>query len=77
VSAPSSHGRTGWCHDDATGAERARFAVLHAHAYDWARRASLPAERAEDYAAWYAEEYVGDADPTDHRNAHDAWSARA
>lgn len=49
------HGREGYCHDEATPAEREAMTVLHRHAYNWA----LPYGRdeAEQYATRYAANY--------------------
>lgn len=55
------HGLTGYCHDDATPAERESFAFLHRHAFDWASvDGSLYRDEAERYAAWFAAEYYRD-----------------
>lgn len=60
------HGRTGYCHDDATPAERTAFANLYAHAFAWAakladvQRATL--DDAEAYAGWFAARAYNDDD---------------
>jgi hypothetical protein len=51
VTAACSHGRVGWCFDDATPAARADADFLYRHAYAYA----LPydgAQLAEEYATW-------------------------
>ncbi|AWY06685.1 hypothetical protein SEA_ZETA1847_51 [Microbacterium phage Zeta1847] len=45
------HGREGYCHDDASDAERRAVAFLYEHAYAYALPA-LGADEAEGYAAW-------------------------
>lgn len=48
------HGREGYCHDDATPAQRAAFDEAHAFAYAWAVGVHIERDIAEDYAGWYA-----------------------
>lgn len=51
-----SHGREGFCFDDASADDRTNFADAHRHAYTWATEsAKLPHDEAEAYAAHYSE----------------------
>lgn len=55
-----SHGLAGYCHNDATPAERKAFSTLYGHAYTWARDFQVLASNASEiYAAWYAAAFYG------------------
>lgn len=53
------HGVTGYCHDNATPAERDAFSALYGHAFDYA--VDRDRDTAEHYAAYYAGAYFRDA----------------
>jgi hypothetical protein len=54
--ATCSHGRVGFCHDEATPEQRTAFDESHAFAYSWAiERGKLERDDAEAFAGWYAQ----------------------
>lgn len=51
-SAVCSHGREGFCYDDALPAERDAIAFVHEHSFAWALAHTGDREVAERYAEW-------------------------
>lgn len=47
-----SHGREGYCYDDASPAEREAVDFVHRHAYDYAVGGGVDHDTAEAYAAY-------------------------
>jgi hypothetical protein len=71
-----SHGQSGYCHDDATLAQRVAFETLHRHAYDWAVGYLGDRDMAERYAGAYASEHyaVPDLDWPGHQTYVKEWA---
>lgn len=55
-----AHGYAGFCHDEATPAERERFELAHRLAFAWATSAGVTWARAEEFAGDYAAAEYGD-----------------
>lgn len=73
--ATCSHGREGFCHDDATPEQRAAFDEAHRLAYAWAIGAGVERDEAEAFAGEYAQrEYLWLIE--DWANFPSAWAAR-
>lgn len=55
-----AHGREGYCHDEATPAERAVFELAHRLAFAWAVGSGVERDLAERFAGHYAAAEYGD-----------------
>lgn len=73
--ATCSHGREGFCHDEATPEQRGSFDAAHRFAYAWAVSAGVERDDAEAFAGWYAaDEYDSPVDAW--ADAPAAWATR-